>query len=94
MNSEPNHNHYDAARRESQGEVVARKADGTPFDQIADLKQARNGLDSVRRVLEDEIRRPSEGMTPRGLEVLLSKHKETTQILDCLNGFLHSIGHR
>lgn len=94
INSEPNHNHYDAARRESRGEVVARKADGTPFDHIADLKQARNGLDSVRRVLEDEIRRPSEGLTWRGLEVLLSKHKETTQILDRLNGFLHSIGHR
>ncbi|MFJ4325504.1 polymorphic toxin type 28 domain-containing protein [Streptomyces tricolor] len=50
MNSQPNHNHYNAARREANGEVVARKPDGTPFDHIAELKQAREGLDRARRV--------------------------------------------
>ncbi|MET7730912.1 polymorphic toxin type 28 domain-containing protein [Streptomyces sp. NPDC005402] len=30
-------------RREAQGEVVASKPDGKPFDHIADLKGARNG---------------------------------------------------
>ncbi|MFJ4778707.1 polymorphic toxin type 28 domain-containing protein [Streptomyces sp. NPDC088762] len=94
INSQPNHNHYDAARREARGEVVARKPDGTPFDHISDLKQARNGLDKVRRVLEREIEFLPESLTDRGLEVLIGKRKETIQMLDRLNGFLHSIGHR
>ncbi|WP_079405221.1 putative T7SS-secreted protein [Streptomyces sp. 3211] len=94
INSQPNHNHYDAARREAGGEVVARKKDGTPFDHIADLTQARNGLDHVRRTLEREISNLPDSITDRGLEVLIDKRKETIQILDRLNGFLHSIGRR
>ncbi|MEV8531985.1 putative T7SS-secreted protein [Streptomyces sp. NPDC051211] len=94
INSEPNHNHYSAARREANGEVVARKEDGTPFDHIKDLSQGRNGLDKVRRILEAELDRLPEGLTERGLEVLMKKRKETIDMLDQLNGFLHSIGHR
>ncbi|MFE7424929.1 putative T7SS-secreted protein [Streptomyces sp. NPDC057545] len=94
INSTPNHNHYDAARREANGEVVARKPDGTPFDHIADLKQARNGLDKVRKVIELELRQLPESLTERGLEVLMSKQGEVNRLLNDLNGFLHSIGHR
>ncbi|MER6421108.1 polymorphic toxin type 28 domain-containing protein [Streptomyces sp. NPDC001137] len=94
INSQPNHNHYSAARREAQGEVVARKADGTPFDHIADLKGARNGLENVRMALERELQNPPASITERGLEVLMKKRKETIEELDRLNGFLHSIGHR
>ncbi|AYC38990.1 putative T7SS-secreted protein [Streptomyces griseorubiginosus] len=93
INSQPNHNHYSAARREAQGEVVARKPDGTPFDHIADLKGARNGLDNVRLALERELEKPPPGITERGIEVLLKKRKEAIEELDRLNGFLHSIGH-
>ncbi|WP_330332026.1 putative T7SS-secreted protein [Streptomyces sp. NBC_00536] len=94
INSQPNHNHYDAARREAGGEVVARKPDGTPFDHIQDLQQARSGLDNVRRVLERETQNLPDTITDRGLEVLITKRKETIETLDRLNGFLHSIGHR
>ncbi|MET8948771.1 polymorphic toxin type 28 domain-containing protein, partial [Streptomyces sp. NPDC004542] len=94
INSQPNHNHYSAARREARGEVVARKPDGTPFDHITDLTQARNGLNNVRQILEAELRNPPESITERGLEVLKKKRKETIEELDRLNGFLHSIGHR
>ncbi|MFB9399875.1 polymorphic toxin type 28 domain-containing protein, partial [Streptomyces echinatus] len=94
VNSQPNHNHYNAARREANGEVVARKADGTPFDHIAELKQARDGLDRSRRVLEREIETPPAGLTDRGIKVLIAKRKELIGELDRLNGFLHSIGHR
>ncbi|MEV5122273.1 putative T7SS-secreted protein [Streptomyces decoyicus] len=94
INSQPNHNHYDAARREARGEVVAVKPDGTPFDHIADLTQARNGLDKIRRTLEREIDSPPDSISDRGMEVLTSKRKEVIQQLDRLNGFLHSIGHR
>ncbi|MGW0337983.1 putative T7SS-secreted protein [Streptomyces sp. NPDC003011] len=94
INSQPNHNHYDAARREADGQVVARKENGTPFDHIAELTQARDGLDRVRRVLEREMESPPASLTDRGLEVLLTKRKEVISELDRLNGFLHSIGHR
>ncbi|MFD9570764.1 polymorphic toxin type 28 domain-containing protein [Streptomyces sp. NPDC059982] len=94
INSQPRHNHYDAARREAAGEVVARKKDGTPFDHIADLTNARNGLDRVRRTLEREIQNLPDSITERGLEVLIGKRKDVIQTLDRLNGFLHSIGHR
>lgn len=94
INSQPNHNHYSAARREAAGEVVARKWDGTPFDHIADLKGARNGLDNVRIALERELQNPSASITDRGIEVLVKRRKEAIEELDRLNGFLHSIGHR
>ncbi|MDX3065515.1 putative T7SS-secreted protein [Streptomyces clavifer] len=94
INSQPNHNHYDAARREARGEVVARKPDGTPFDHISDLQQARNGLDKIRKVIDLEIRSIPDSLTDRGLEVLLVKRSEVNKQLNELNGFLHSIGHR
>ncbi|MEV6496139.1 putative T7SS-secreted protein [Streptomyces prunicolor] len=94
INSQPNHNHYSAARREANGEVVARKPDGTPFDHITDLKQARNGLDNIRRILDRELQSPPDTITDRGIEVLERKRKETISELDRLNGFMHSIGHR
>lgn len=93
INSQPNHNHYDAARREAKGEVVARKPDGTPFDHIADLTQAKDGLERIRKTLQREIAKPPDTITERGIEVLLAKHKEVTKELDRLKGFLHSIGH-
>ncbi|MFJ5301563.1 putative T7SS-secreted protein [Streptomyces sp. NPDC088350] len=94
INSQPNHNHYNAARREAGGEVVARKPDGTPFDHITDLKQARNGLDNIRRILEKELQNPPDTITDRGIEVLERKRKDAISELDRINGFMHSIGHR
>ncbi|MFI0230346.1 putative T7SS-secreted protein [Streptomyces sp. NPDC017086] len=94
VNSQANHNHYDAARREANGEVVAMRPDGTPFDHISELQQARDGLDRVRRVLEREIGTPPDSLTDRGLDVLVTKRKHVIEELDRLNGFLHSIGHR
>ncbi|CAK7281408.1 polymorphic toxin type 28 domain-containing protein [Streptomyces sp. RM1] len=64
------------------------------FDHIAELKQARDGLDRIRRVLDREISSPPETLTDRGLEVLITKRKNAIAELDRLNGFLHSIGHR
>ncbi|MGW0791878.1 putative T7SS-secreted protein [Streptomyces sp. NPDC002911] len=94
INSLPNHNHYDAARREANGEVVARRPDGVPFDHISDLTQARNGLDRIRKVIDLEIRNVPDAITERGLEILLAKRSEVNKLLNNLNGFLHSIGHR
>jgi hypothetical protein len=92
VNSDPAHNHYAAARREAAGEVVARKANGTPFDHIQDLQQAYRGLENVRAALEAEIRNPPDTMTERGLQVLLDKYSELQGIMSRLKGFLSSIG--
>lgn len=93
INSQPNHNHYSAARREANGEVVARKPDGTPFDHISDLKQARNGLEGIRKLLTKELQNPPATITARGREVLSRKRKDTIVELERLNRFLNSIGH-
>ncbi|MFB7372624.1 putative T7SS-secreted protein [Streptomyces sp. NPDC056222] len=94
INSDPDHNHYSAARREAGGEVVARKPDGTPYDHVADLTQAQQGLENVRKALWREMERLPDGMTERGLEVLLKKHDETVYHLDRVKGFLHQIQNR
>ena len=36
--------HLDAARRESKGEVVARKLDGTPYNNITEVRNAQQSL--------------------------------------------------
>jgi RHS repeat-associated protein len=94
VNRDPRHNHYSAARREAAGEVVSKKEDGSPYDRITELREARSGLNKIRRALEREIEKPPSTLTDRGLEVLLSKRKQVITELDRLNGFLHSIGHR
>lgn len=47
----------DAARRELDGEVVATKSDGTPWDHVAEVRDAQRGLlnriDQLKRVLGD-----------------------------------------
>lgn len=37
----------DAAQRELDGETVATKADGTPYDHVAEVKDAQNGLQNI-----------------------------------------------
>lgn len=47
----------DAARRELNGEVVARKGDGTPWDHVNEVREAQNGLlnriERIKRQLDD-----------------------------------------
>lgn len=93
VNRESGHNHYSAARREAAGEVVARRADGRPYNHIRDLQEAYNGLQRVRRTLEAEISNPPDTMTGRGLDVLLERHAEVQRLLSRLQGFLDQIGH-
>jgi hypothetical protein len=92
-NREVNSNHYKAARREANNDVVARKFNGRPFSHIRDLQEHYNGLDNIRRVLHAEIEVPPPGMTERGLEVLLSKYSELQSTMSRLKGFLDGIGY-
>ncbi|WP_255788847.1 polymorphic toxin type 28 domain-containing protein [Mycobacteroides abscessus] len=47
----------DAARRELNGEVVARKPDGTPWDHVQEVRDAQLGLvnriEQLKRILGD-----------------------------------------
>jgi Bacterial toxin 28/Pretoxin HINT domain len=93
INSQANHNHFSAARREAAGEVVAYKADGiTPFDHIAELKETHNSLQNVRVALEAEIRKPPfDTLTNRGLDVLFEKYQEVQDASSRLKAFIKSI---
>jgi|GEM_PF-4344348 len=93
INSQLNHNHYDAARREAKGEIVAQKQSGQPFSHISDLQQAHNALINVLKVLEEENRNPSDKITERGIDILDSKIKEVRILRNKLHGFLSSIGY-
>jgi len=93
VNSQDNHNHYSAARREARGEIVAVKQDGRPFSHIGDLQQGCDGLYNVRNALEAEIRNPPDTITGRGIDVLDAKLREVNILINRLNGFLSSIGH-
>ncbi len=93
VNSQPNHNHYAAARWEARGEVVARRPqDGHPYSHIGDLQRAYRALMKIRAALQREIDRPAATMTERGLETLLLKAAEVERLLNRLGGFLNEIG--
>jgi hypothetical protein len=93
VNSQPNHNHYAAARREAHGEVVARRPhDAHPYSHIGDLQRAYRALLRIRATLQREIDRPAATMTDRGLETLLLKSAEVERLLNRLGGFLNEIG--
>ena len=93
INSQANHNHYSAARREARGEVVARRPDGTPFDHLGELQDAYRGLQNIRRALEREMDRLPATLTDRGIQVLDTKYKEVQEELNRLKNFLTEIGH-
>jgi len=93
INSQANHNHYSAARREAAGEVVARRPDGTPFDHIGELQDTYRGLQNIRETLQRERNRLPDTLTDRGLDVLLKRYKEVQNELTRLKNFLTEIGH-
>lgn len=70
----------DAARRELNGEVVARKGNGTPWDHVNEVREAQNGLvnqiNKLKRMLNDSRLSPEERP---GVESELS---EASKLLD------------
>ena len=93
INSQANHNHYSATRREARGEVVAHRPDGTPFDHIGELQDAYRGLQNIREALQREMNRLPDTLTDRGLEGLLKRYKKVQNELTRLKNFLTEIGH-
>ncbi|MEV6448448.1 putative T7SS-secreted protein [Amycolatopsis sp. NPDC051716] len=70
----------DAARRELNGEVVARKSGGTPWDHVKEVKEAQQGLlnqvNKLKRMLDDSRLSPADRP---GIENELS---EASKLLD------------
>ncbi|GGT87922.1 hypothetical protein GCM10010244_11060 [Streptomyces coeruleorubidus] len=64
INSQPNHNHYSAARREANGEVVARKPDGTPYDHRAGARDPELARGAHRHTTKGLRRCPSPSTPP------------------------------
>jgi RHS repeat-associated protein len=50
--------HMDAARRELNGEVVARRPDGVPFDHVTEVREAMNGLRNTVIGLQRKLGHP------------------------------------
>jgi RHS repeat-associated protein len=98
INRQADHNHFAAARREANGEVVARRpSDNRPFSHISDLQQARNSLqNNIIPALDREIarieRRMPDDLTDASLSNLLDSHSRATSLFHNVNNFLHGIG--
>ncbi|MEY9873697.1 RHS repeat-associated protein [Streptacidiphilus sp. MAP12-33] len=92
-NSVPGHNHYSAARREANGEVVARRADGRPFSHISDLQQARDGMLGVHKTLTRQLMRGGEGMSQETRDLLSGYARRSNIAAGRLTSFLKQIGH-
>lgn len=98
VNSEPNKNHYNAARIEARNEPLLKdgkpvtRPDGSPYSHIRDLQNAHDGLVNVKRQIELELNNPSPDISNRGIEILFDKLSETEALINRLSGFLNEIG--
>ncbi|HEU5023654.1 MAG TPA: RHS repeat-associated core domain-containing protein [Spirillospora sp.] len=99
INRQTDHNHFKAARLESQGVVVARKpVTNVPYSHIHDLQQARNALqNNIIPALDREIsrleRRLPDDLTHEALTNLFDQHERANKLFHNVNGFLHGIGY-
>jgi hypothetical protein len=70
----------DAARRELDGEVVARKPDGTPWDHVHEVKDAQNGL--IKRIGQLQRRLGWPGLSDEERPLLEQELSEASRLLD------------
>jgi RHS repeat-associated protein len=76
----------DAARRESKGEVVSRKPDGTPYNHLQEVREAQQGLLNRIERIRNRLGYPNLADAERAaLERELS---EASRLLDHAKGFL------
>ncbi len=76
----------DAARRELNGEVVARQPDGTPFDHVGEVRDAQRGLLNRVDVLKRRLGRGGLTQSDRaGVEAELG---EASRLLDRTEGYV------
>jgi len=76
----------DAARREAGGEVVARKADGTPWDHVTELRDAQRGL--VNRINKIKKQLGGKDLTDDARGALQKELSEASKLLDKTEEYL------
>jgi RHS repeat-associated protein len=76
----------DAARRELNGEVVARKADGTPWDHVHEVRDAQNGL--LNRINQINRRLGWPGLSSAERASLEGELGEASRMLDYSEQFV------
>ncbi len=73
----------DAARRESRGEVVARKKDGTPYDHQKEVRHSKRGLKNGIRRMRKLLGHP--GLSQCDRQFLIDLIGEASRIIDRVN---------
>jgi hypothetical protein len=76
----------DAARREAKGEVVKRKADGTPWDHQHEVRDAQRGLLNRIDQINKRLSRPA--LTEAERQALTAELREASALLDKSEGYL------
>jgi RHS repeat-associated protein len=78
--------HLNAAKKELDGKVVARKADGTPFDHVTEVRNAQQGIANQIQKLEDSLANCPAGSSEKAaLEKSIS---ELSKFLDNTTGWV------
>jgi hypothetical protein len=75
-----------AARREANGEVVARKSDGTPWDHVHEVRDAQRGL--LKRIQDIKRQLQNSALTPEAREGLVRELGKASRALDRSEGYL------
>ncbi|GAA4887159.1 polymorphic toxin-type HINT domain-containing protein [Streptomyces coeruleoprunus] len=70
----------DAAKRELAGEVVARKSDGTPWDHVAEVRDAQNGL--LKRMHQIKVQISKVGVDDPSFPGLQAELSQASKLLD------------
>jgi len=70
----------DAARRELDGEVVAPKSDGTPWNHVQEVREAQNGL--VKRIQQLQRQLGDTRTAPADRPALEAELSEASRLLD------------
>lgn len=70
----------DAAKRELGGEVVARKADGTPWDHVAEVRDAQAGL--LKRIHRIKVQMSKAGVDDPTFPSLVDELSQASKMLD------------
>ena len=70
----------DGARRELNGEVVARKGDGTPWDHVTEVREAQNGLSNQINRLKRQL--SDSRLAPEDRPAIEAELSEASRLLD------------
>lgn len=70
----------DAARRELDGEVVALRPDGTPFDHVGEVRDSQRGLKNIINTINNRLSHPETTRVER--EQLQDALSDASRLLD------------